>query len=122
MFPQRLLIGYAIFLATYLGLLAYLYVYRFRRLKCPDCEQLMQAGIADLDESGPQRWLRAVELNGRFYLRPYDENDRRSWVRLMKLVRACPRCRTFVDCSHISHETCTAEELTRLEERPMAGT
>lgn len=97
------------------------YGYRFRRLKCPDCDQLTQAGIADLDESGPQRWLRAVELNGRFCLRPYDEDDRRPWVRLMKLVRACPRCRTFVDCSHISHETCTPEELTRLEERPMAG-
>jgi hypothetical protein len=122
MFPPRLLIGYVIFLATYLGLLAYLYGYRFRTLKCPGCEQLMQAGIADLDEGGwQQRWLRAVEVNGRFYRRPYDEDDRRPWVRLMKLVRACPQCRTFVDCSHVSHETCTEDELTRLQDRSPAG-
>jgi len=121
MFSQHFLIGYGLFLASYLGLLGYLYVYRFRRLACPSCGQLMQAFVADLDDGTWRRFIFALEINGRYYRRPYDEDDRRPWIRLMKQVRACPRCRTIVDCSRLLHETCTDEELEQIRQRAVAG-
>src|SRR5262245_21260458 len=49
--PQRLVVGYAIFLAAYGALYAYYHAYRFRFLKCPGCEQVMKPHIAYLDDT-----------------------------------------------------------------------
>jgi hypothetical protein len=116
-FPVSFFIAYGLFLISYLGTLAYLYGYRFRRLKCPGCDQQMQAFAADMGEGAWRRLILAFEIEGRYYRRPLDEDDRRPWVRLMKGVRACTKCRTFVDCSRLHQETCTAEELEVLEGR-----
>jgi hypothetical protein len=116
-FPQSFLIGYGIFLASYLGLLAYFYLYRFRRLACTSCGQRMQPFAADLDEGGWRRFIRAVQIDGRYYRQPFDADDVRPSVRLMKLVRACPPCGTFVDCSRLLQETCTEEELAQIRGR-----
>jgi hypothetical protein len=89
------LLGYGVVLATYLALLAYYYGYRFRRLKCPGCGLLMQAHIADMEEGAWRRLILAFEKDGRYYRRPYGEDDPRPWIRLMRVVRACPRCRRF---------------------------
>jgi hypothetical protein len=115
--PQSLLVGYGTFMASYLGLLAYYHWYRFPRLRCPQCGERMQANLADLDDASRPKLLSTVELSGRYYLRPYDEDDRRPWVRLMRLVRACAGCKTFIECSHLHFETCTADELALLEQR-----
>ena len=89
-FPQTFLLGYGIFLAAYLGLLAYYYGFRFRRLKCPGCDQIMQPYLANLDEGGWRRFIRAIEVDGRYYREPFDADDARPWVRLMKSVWRLP--------------------------------
>jgi hypothetical protein len=116
-FPKTILIGYGTFVVHYLGLMVYLFGYRFRHLKCPGCGQVMQAFLADMDEGTWRRFIQAFEIGGRYYRRPYDEDDRRPWVRLMQSVRACRHCRTYVNCSHIRFETCTEEELAQLQQR-----
>src|SRR4051812_17131804 len=50
--PQHLFVGYGVFLAAYGALLAYYHAYRFRRVKCPGCDAVMQPYVADLD-AGP---------------------------------------------------------------------
>ena len=115
--PRSLLVGYGTFLASYAGLLAYYFLYSFPRLRCPGCSQRMQAFIADVDDGSWRQFIQAFEIGGRYYRRPHDEDDRRPWIRLMRLVRACPRCKTFIECSHLHYETCTEEELAHLRER-----
>src|SRR5688572_11461515 len=58
-FRRDFFIAYGLFLASYLGTLAYLYGYRFRRLRCPGCDQRMQEFTADMDEGGWRRLVRA---------------------------------------------------------------
>src|SRR3954469_17162351 len=45
--PRGMFVGHGLFVASYALLWAYFYGYRFRRLKCPGCDQLMQPFIAD---------------------------------------------------------------------------
>lgn len=118
--PQYFIAGYAVFLAAYGALFAYYHAYRFRRLKCPGCEQLMQPYITDIDDSPRLKFLQQVQIAGRYYRRPYDEDDHRPWVRLMIHIRACPECKTFVNCSRLHLQTCTDEELSQIHQR-LAG-
>jgi hypothetical protein len=110
-----ILCGHAMFILCYFVLSAYFYSYCFGRLKCPGCDQLMQPFVAELEEG---TWwgfnLRAFEFGGRFYHRSYHKLGRGPWMRLMRTVRACPCCHTFVDCSHLHEEPCTLDELTQL--------
>jgi hypothetical protein len=76
----------------------------------------MQPFINDVDDPGP-RILRVVEIAGRFYRPPYSEDDNRPWIRLMVHIRACPTCKTFVNCSRLHYETCTEEELGLIRKR-----
>ncbi len=115
--PQHTFIGYAVFLGVYGCLLAYYYGYRFRRLKCPGCEQLMQPYLTDLGDEGGFGILRQVNISGRSYRPPYHEDDDRPWVRLMLHVRACPDCKKFVSCSRLHFETCSEEELAQIRQR-----
>src|SRR3954451_4055292 len=107
--PRGMFIGHGLFIASYAMLWAYFYGYRFRRLKCPDCGQQMQSFAADFEEGPWRRFIMAIEIGGRFYPRPYGEDNFRHWIRLMNLARACPRCHTFVDCSRMHQQTCTDE-------------
>jgi hypothetical protein len=113
-FPWDFAIAYGTFLASYLGLLAYLYGYRFRRLACPGCSERMLSFVADMDDGTWRHWLGVRQFEGRFYREPLDADDPRPWVRWMKSVRACLRCRTYVDCSRLIEETCTEAELGQL--------
>jgi hypothetical protein len=110
-----ILSGHAMFIICYFVLWAYFYGYCFGRLKCPGCDQLMQPFVAELEDG---KWwgfkLKAFEIGGRFYHRSYDKHGRGPWMRLMRRVRACPHCHTFVDCSHLHEEPCTVDELTQL--------
>jgi len=115
--PRGMFIGHGLFIASYVFLWAYFYGYRFRRLKCPGCDQRMQPFVADFDDGPWRRFIMAIEIGGRFYRRPYGEDDRRSWIRLMKHVRACPGCHTFVDCSRLHQQSCTDAELAQLRQR-----
>jgi hypothetical protein len=119
-FAEPFFIGYGVFLASYAGLICYYYLYRFRRLPCPSCGQIMQPYVADMGEGGWRRMIFAIEIGGRYYRQPYDEDDRRPWIRLMKHVRACRDCRKFFDCSRLVMETCTEDELALLEQRVRA--
>ena len=115
--PRSILVGHGLFIGSYALMWAYFYGYRFPRLKCPGCEQLMQPFVADFEEGPWRRFIMAIEIGGRFYRRSFDKDDGRRWIRLMKMVRACPRCRTFVDCSRLHQQTCTEEELAQLYKR-----
>ena len=114
--PHHTFIGYALVLGAYGSFFAYCR-YRFRYLKCPDCQQLMQPYITDLSEERPFNLLPQVRFGGRTYRRPYDEDDHRPWIRLMLHVRACDHCKTFVNCSRLHFETCTDEELSQIRHR-----
>jgi hypothetical protein len=113
-----ILCGHALFVICYFVLWAYFYGYRFGQLKCPGCDQRMQPFVADLQD---RTWwgfrLRAFEIDGHFYHRSYHKHGRGPWTRLMRRVRACPCCRTFVDCSYVHEEPCTLDELTQLYRR-----
>jgi hypothetical protein len=109
--PFQLFVGYGAFLLAYFGLLAYYYAYRFRRLKCPGCGKGFQPHVADMS------LVQSLEIGGRYYRRPHDGDDQRPWIRLMRMVRACQRCKTFVDCSRFHYETCTKDELYQIEQR-----
>jgi hypothetical protein len=111
------LVGHGVFIGSYALLWAYFYGYRFRRLKCPGCGEVMQPFLADFEEGPWRRFILAIEIGGRYYRRPYGEDDRRSWIRLMKHVRACPCCKTYVDCSRMHQQTCTEAELAQLYQR-----
>jgi len=115
--PRGLLVGHVLMIASYALLWSYFYGYRFRCLKCPGCDQLMQPFLADFAEGPWRRFIMAIEIGGRYYRRPFDEDDRRSWIRLMKHIRACPTCKTYVDCSRMHQQTCTEAELAQLYER-----
>lgn len=115
--PQHLFIGYGAFLIAYFGLMAYYYAYRFPNLKCPGCGKHMSAFVADTEEGGWRSVVKALEINGRFYKKPFDDDDRRPWVRVMRMIRACPKCKTFVDCARFHFETCDENELHQLERR-----
>jgi hypothetical protein len=115
--PMHFMVGYAILLGGYGATFAYCQGYRFRHVKCPGCDEVMQPYIADLDSSPNYQLLGSVEIGGRYYRRPYDEDDRRPWVRLMVRVRACGQCQTFVSCSRLHRETCTEEELGKIGQR-----
>jgi hypothetical protein len=116
-FSDHLFLGYAIFLAPYGALFCYYFGYRFRRLKCPGCGELMQPYVTDMEEGSWRRFIQAFEIQGRYYRRPYDEDDHRPWVRLQKRVYACQRCNAFVDCSRLHFETCTEDELEQIRQR-----
>jgi ferredoxin len=115
--PQHMFVGYGAFLILYFSLLAYIYAYRFPRLKCPGCGKCMPACVADTEEGGWRSVVYAVEINGRFYRQPLDEDDRRPWIRVMRMVRACSGCQTFVDCARFHFETCSEDELYEIERR-----
>jgi len=112
--PRSILVGHALFVASYAVLWAYFYGYRFRQLKCPGCDQLMQPFVADLEDGTWRRFMWAFAIGGRFYRRAYQKHGRGPWIHLMRTVCACPRCRTFVDCSRLHQQPCTLEELTQL--------
>jgi hypothetical protein len=114
--PLYLAIGYAIFLAAYGGLFAYYQWYRLSRVKCPGCGQVLQPYVADCGDWPRFRFLARREINGRFFRPPYDEDDRRPWVRLMVIVRGCKACKTYVSCARLHFETCTAAELSLLQQ------
>jgi hypothetical protein len=114
---RGMLIGHALFIASYVFLWAYFYGYRFRRLKCPGCGELMQGFLADFEEGPWRRFIMAIEIGGRYYRRPFGEGDHRSWIRLMKHIRACPRCKTYVDCSRMHQQTCSEAELGQVYKR-----
>jgi hypothetical protein len=116
-FPQDFLLGTGIFIGSYVLLMTYYYGFRFRYLKCPDCSGAMQPFLADQEDGTWRRFMLAFEIGGKYYRRPRDSDDPRPWVRLMRYVRACPRCRTFVDCSYIHEQACTPEELEQLQQR-----
>jgi len=120
-FSNHLILGYAIFLASYGALFCYYFGYRFRHLKCPGCGELMQPFVADMEEGRWRNFIQAIEIKGRYYRRPYDEDDRRPWIRLQKMVRACPRCKSFVDCSRLHFESCTEDELEQIRQQVGAG-
>ena len=115
--PQHMMVSYAVFLAAYGALAAYYHAYRFRLLKCPGCEQVMRPYITDLDDSPRLKFLQQVQIAGRYYRRPYDEDDHRLWVRLMIHIRGCPECKTFVNCYRLHLESCTEEELGQIRQR-----
>jgi len=113
----HIFVAHVVFMASYGLLWAYFYGYRFSRLKCPDCHEPMQPFVADFEEGPWRRFIMAIERGGRYYRRPYNEDDRRSWIRLMKHVCACPHCKTYVDCARMHQETCTEQELAQLCQR-----
>src|SRR5262245_13843791 len=115
--PAYLASGYAVFLGAYGALFAYYHWHRFHRVECPQCEQVMQPYLTDLDDNYGLGLLGGVNIDGRRYRPPYDEDDRRPWVRLMAMVRACRRCQTYVNCSRLHYETCTDEELGQIQQR-----
>src|SRR5262245_48820805 len=80
--PRYLTAGYVVVLGAYGALFAYYHWYRFRRVLCPGCGQCMQPYLADSAEIPGFRFLGARQIDGRFYRAPFDENDRRPWVRL----------------------------------------
>jgi len=110
-------VGYGVFLATYGLLFAYYFWYRFQRVKCPGCDQIMQPYVTDVDVSLNLKLVRTVEIGGRHYREPWAEDDRRPWVRLMWRVCACEACKTYVNCSRLYLETCTDEELAQIRQR-----
>jgi hypothetical protein len=115
--PEQFALGYAFFLAAYGALFAYYHWHRFRNVKCPGCEQVMQPYVADLDGGSATRLLSRVEIGGRHYRPPYEEDDHRPWIRLMAMVRACRECKTYVSCSRLHYESCTDEELGLIRQR-----
>jgi hypothetical protein len=117
-FPARSYYGLGVLALSYLALAVYYYGYRFRRVKCPSCDTVMRRYVADMDDGSWRRFIRAYERDGRYYREPFGEDDTRRWVRLMKVVRACPECRTYVDCARLHEQTCTEEELARLQLPP----
>ena len=117
MTPQHTFIGYAVVLGAYGCLIAYYHVYRFRRVRCPCCDRIMQPYVTDLGDEPDFSILRQVNIGGRAYRHPYDEDDHRPWVRLMLHVRACTKCKTFVNCCRLHLETCTDEELAVIRQR-----
>src|SRR5262245_57186371 len=102
--PQFLAVGYGIFLASYGGLFVYYHWYRFSRVKCPGCGRILEPFVSDYADSPAFRFLGGREIGGRYYRAPYNENDRRPWVRLMLMVRGCTACKTFVSCSRLHFE------------------
>jgi len=114
---QQVFVSYALFLAAYGALFFYYFGYRFQRVKCPGCDQIMRPYVTDANESLSLKLLRTVEIGGRHYRPPWDEDDRRPWVRLMAKVRACPKCKKYVNCSRLRLETCTDEELSAIRQR-----
>lgn len=109
--------GYAVVLAAYGAMLFYYFGYRFQRVKCPGCGEIMRPFVTDLDESPKLKLLTTIEIGGRHYRQPYDEDDRRPWIRLMAKVRACLECKKYVNCSRLHFETCTEEELGKIRQR-----
>jgi hypothetical protein len=85
----------------------------------------MDRFIADLEEGEANRWgsTRTVYLDGRLYsdsiLREGDNQPR--WLRLMKEVRACLLCRSYVDCSNPHEQSCSVRELERIQELGLNG-
>ena len=112
-----LVAGYAIFLGSYGLLFLYYHWYRFSRVKCPGCGQTMQPFLTDSPDNPCFRFLGGLRIGGRHFQPPHDEHDRRPFVRLMLMVRACPACKTFVSCSRLHYQTCTEEELGQIRER-----
>jgi hypothetical protein len=114
--PHDVCLGYGVFMGSYLALFCY-YVVRFGRAKCPRCHERMQGYVADFGEGRWRSFICTIEINGRCYRQPYSEDDTRPWIRLMKMVRACPQCRTYVESGRIHEETCTEEELELIGQR-----
>jgi hypothetical protein len=115
--PQHLFIGYGAFISAYVGLFVYYYAYRFPHLKCSGCGRHMSSFVADTEEGGWRNVVKALEINGRFYRQPLDGDDHRPWIRVMRMVRSGPDCKTFVDCARFHFETCDEDELYEIERR-----
>jgi hypothetical protein len=118
--------GAAVVSAAAVGLERAYTFYRLARLPCPRCDRILSRYVADLEKAEWGRWggIRRVWLDGHLYSAPFigDVEDRRQRVRLMKEVRACASCRTYVDCREPHERTCSGEELERLREHGSSGT
>lgn len=101
---------------------AYMF-YRLARLGCPQCGRLLRRYVADVTDAERRAWgIRGLYLGGCLYSRPFiGEGDQRTWVRVMKEVRACPSCRLYVDYGEPHEETCSAAELQRLGQHRSGG-
>ena len=85
---------------------------------CPHCGGAMSRHVADVDPADQGRWWakRSRTLDGRLYAAPVlGEGDRRPWVRVMKEVRACTACQVYIDPDYPHEQTCSEEELARLQ-------
>jgi hypothetical protein len=110
------LAGFILFVAGLRGLRTY-QAFRLARLRCPCCGRGLAVRTADVPEVD-RLGLLVHRIDGRSYGHPRgDEHDTRPWVRLLKEVRACEPCRTYLDCSRLQERTCTDEDLERIRRR-----
>jgi hypothetical protein len=106
--------GFGLTAGAFCGMIGYL-KWRLSRLKCPHCGGVLWRYVVDLP--GGCR-VPGYAINGRYYCQPFgDDHDHRPWVRLMKVVRACESCRTYVDGSEFHQETCQEEDLEHIRRR-----
>jgi hypothetical protein len=109
--------GFGMILSGLGGLAGYM-KWQLSRLKCPGCAGAMPKYVIDLPDDCRGRWIRGYEIDGRYYCEPFgDDNDRRSLVRLMKAVRACETCRTYLDLGEYHQQTCLDDDWERIHRR-----
>jgi hypothetical protein len=112
--PTIPLAGFGLTVGSFCGLIGFL-KWRLSRLKCPHCGAKLQRCSVDLTEG--IRWP-GYEIDGRYYCQPFgDDHDHRPWVRLMKAVRVCEPCRSYVDGHELLQETCREDDLERIRRR-----
>jgi hypothetical protein len=112
-----LLTGFFMLVAAVCGLTGYL-TWRLPRLKCPRCAGAMPKFVMDWPDDCRRRWLPGYEIDGRYYCEPFgDDNDQRPWVRLMKVVRCCEACQTYLDFGELHQQTCLEDDLERIRRR-----
>jgi hypothetical protein len=112
-----LLVGFGLIVGAFGGLAGYA-KWQLSRLQCPGCAGRMPKYVTDLPDDCRMRWIRGYEIDGRYYCEPFgNDNDRRSLIRLMKAVRACTHCRTYVDIEAYHQQTCLDDDWERIHRR-----
>jgi hypothetical protein len=107
-----------VFIAASVGGLSLYFRRRLARLQCPRCAGNLQPYLVDLPDGCLSCLMPGFEIDGRYYCHPFgDEDDRRPFVRLMKVARACEPCRTYLDCSQYHQQTCLEDDLERVRRR-----
>jgi len=105
-----LLGGFGLTAGSFCGIIGYL-KWRLSRLKCPHCDGEMRRYLVDLPDDFR---FPGYAIDGRRYCQPFGDDHE---VRLMKVVRACAPCRTYVDGLELHQETCQEDDLERIRSR-----